>query len=116
MTWLTEITAALLAPFIADMRFWLAAVIGAMVKAALSEAVSRKRQVASGMAAVYAAWVMTDPTILWLELEREAYVIPVTSFWIFVGEGFMRLIINKAAEPEGLIGLVKSLLNLWRGK
>lgn len=69
------------------------------------------RAILTGFAAIFSAWVFTDPVIHWFSLDREVYRIPMAALMTLTGEGLMRFAIRVANDPTQILDWWKT----WKG-
>jgi len=86
-----------------DQSFWLAVFGATIVKMATSPYKSLIRAILTGFAAVFAAWIFTDPFINWFSLSQEVYRVPAAALLALTGEGIMRFLIRTANDPTQLL-------------
>lgn len=94
-----------------DIGFWLAVIGATLVKLLTSPYHSFLRAAVTVFAAVFAAYIFTEPTVKWLGLEPETYTTPVAALLALTGEGLMRLGMASSNDP----GKLFELLRQWRG-
>lgn len=90
-----------------DYRFWIAIAGAAVFKLLTSPWHSPTRAVMTVGAAVFAAWVFTDPVLHVMSWPVETYRNPVAALLALSGESFMRWVIM--ATPDKLIAVWKDL-------
>jgi len=95
-----------------DAAFWVTSGIGSIVKLLLSERMGLLQSTATVLSAIYAAYVLTDPTLKWLNLPREDYLIPVVALWTLIGEGLVRYIMRISKDG----GIFQRILDKWVSK
>lgn len=95
-----------------DLTFWLAVVGATVIKLFTSPYTSFWRALATVFAAVFSAYIFTDPVTLWLKLDPLTYTTPIAALLALTGEGVMRLLMSSANDPGKLLELFRQ----WRGK
>lgn len=90
-----------------DYRFWLAVIGASLFKLATSPYHSFVRAVVTVLAAVFSAWLFTDPLIHFLALDAASYRNPMAAVLALIGEGAMRWLIG--LNPDKAIALWKDL-------
>lgn len=94
-----------------EVQLWLTMIFGAVVKIALSESQpSPWKTIGSFLIAVFSAWVMTEPTLRWLDLDRDSYVYVVAAVWTLMGESVARAVMRVGPE------LVTAFIQNWGKK
>lgn len=88
-----------------DLRFWVAVIGATLLKLLTSQANSPVKVIVTVIAAVFAAWVFTDPLIHWMQWDAATYKAPLAALLALTGEGIMRSLMT--------INLEK-LLDYWR--
>lgn len=94
-----------------DLQFWLAVAGAVVVKLITSEFAGITRAAITVTAAVFSAWVFTNPILDFLDLNPETYQIPVAALAALTGEGFIKMVIRVTAEPQSLLDFIRA----WRG-
>ena len=95
-----------------DFKVWGVVTLTVIVKLLLSPSQSLVRAVATVSSSFLAAMVFTEPTLLWLGLDREYYLIMVACFWGLAGENVLRRILDVLEDKELIIRLIER----WSGK
>lgn len=90
-----------------DYRFWVAVAGAALFKLLTSPWHSPTRAVLTVGAAVFVAWVFTDPVLHFMAWPAETYRNPVAALLALTGEGTMRWAIR--ITPDKLIETWKDL-------
>lgn len=90
-----------------DYRFWLAIAGATLFKLLTSPVYSLHRALATVIAAVFCAWLFTDPVLDVLNLTAKTYREPVAALLALMGEGAMRWFI--AMTPDKLVQFWKDL-------
>lgn len=93
-----------------DLPFWLAVIGATLVKLFTSPFTSFWRALATVFAAVFSAYIFTDPAVAWLDLDPFTYTAPMAALLALTGEGLMRLIMASANDPAKLFELFRQ----WR--
>lgn len=93
-------------------QFWVAVLGATVVKLLFSEKTTIAKACATGFSAVFLAWVFTRPTMAFLSLKPENYMIPIAVLWGLLGENIMRSLIKRTTDNDFFAGLI----DLWRGK
>lgn len=88
-------------------KFWITVAVAAMIKAMFSRYDSIKIGLASLLAAIFVPWLLTDAVIHWLEIERDAYLLPTAGLLAWSGEQIVKFV--SALDP-------KTLIDLYRGR
>ncbi|MCV0395496.1 MAG: hypothetical protein K5872_22370 [Rhizobiaceae bacterium] len=91
-----------------DIAFWIAVAGATVVKLMTSPFHSLFRAVATVFAAVFSAYVFTDPVVHWLELNSETYTAPMAALLALTGEGIIRSLMAASFDPA-------KILEWWRG-
>lgn len=86
--------------------FWIAVAGAALFKLLTSPWHSLTRAIVTVLAAIFAAWVFTDPTMHFMDWP-ESYRNPVAALLALTGEGTMRWVIR--TTPDRLIEIWKDL-------
>lgn len=94
-----------------DHSFWIAVAGATIVKLASSPFHSIYRAMLTGFAAIFTAYVFTDPVVDWLRADPSIYKIPVAALLTLTGEGLMRTAIDLSNDPSKIIAWWKS----WKG-
>lgn len=94
-----------------DYSFWSAVIGAAIVKLASSPYRSIMRAILTGFAAIFTAYIFTDPVVVWLKADPAVYRVPVAALLTLTGEGLMRTAIDLSNDPKILIEWLKR----WRG-
>jgi hypothetical protein len=84
-----------------DYKFWVAVAGAALFKLLTSPWHSPTRAILTVAAAVFAAWVFTDPVLHFMGWPAETYRNPVAALLALTGESFMRWTINATPEKIG---------------
>ena len=82
-----------------DPGLWLAIVGAAIFKVVTSARLTVTQRLASFCAAVFFAWLLTDPTVHYLELDYERWGKVVAAVITLTGESFARVLMTAAADP-----------------
>lgn len=90
-----------------DYRFWVAIAGAALFKLLTSPWHSPTRAILTVCAAVFAAWVFTDPVLHFMSWPPDSYRNPVAALLALTGEGTMRWVIR--ITPDKLIQTWKDL-------
>lgn len=90
-----------------DLKFWIAVAGAALFKLFTSPWHSPTRAILTVAAAVFAAWVFTDPVLHIMSWPAETYRNPVAALLALMGESFMRWAIM--ATPDKIIEVLKRL-------
>lgn len=90
-----------------DYRFWVAIAGAALFKLLTSPWHSPTRALLTVSAAVFSAWVFTDPVLHFMSWPPDAYRIPVAALVTLTGEGTMRWAMR--ITPDKLIQTWKDL-------
>jgi hypothetical protein len=90
-----------------DYRFWIAVAGAAVFKLFTSPWHSPTRAVLTVCAAVFSAWVFTDPVLHFMSWPAETYRNPVAALLALSGESFMRWVIT--TTPDKLLSVWKDL-------
>jgi hypothetical protein len=90
-----------------DLKFWIAVAGAALFKLLTSPWHSPTRAVLTVGAAVFVAWVFTDPVLHFMGWPAETYRNPVAALLALTGEGSMRWAIR--ITPDKLIQTWKDL-------
>jgi len=90
-----------------DYRFWVAVAGAALFKLLTSPWHSPTRAVLTVGAAIFVAWVFTDPVLHFMSWPAETYRVPVAALLALTGEGAMRWMIR--ITPDKLIETWKDL-------
>ena len=96
-----------------DPAFWLSVAGATLVRIVTSQKRSLVRSAFTVFAAIFAAYVFTDPSLDYLRLSPDTYKAPVAALWALTGEGVMRWVINASQDP---LSAVRAVLAAWRGK
>ena len=73
-----------------DWKFW-GAVFGAIIlKLLMSKTQSVCQALVTVVAALFAAWIFTDPVLHWMEWEPETYKAPLAALLALTSEGLLR--------------------------
>ena len=94
-----------------DVKVWGYMGLTILVKLLLSPGQSLGRASATASSGVLAALVLTDPTIHWLGVERDAYQIMIVCFWTLAGENFIRRVLEITENTD----LLLSIIDRFRG-
>lgn len=94
-----------------DWGFLLTVIGATVVKVASSPFHSITRAALMMFAAVFSAYVFTDPVVRYFEIGHD-YYLAVAALLTLSGEGLMRMIITFSSDPEKLTGLIKAW---WTG-
>jgi hypothetical protein len=94
-----------------DLAFWIAVGGAVVVKLLTSPYAGIKRAVATVFAAVFSAYLFTQPAVAFLGLDPEAYTTTMAAVIALTGEGAMRFIINISNDPTKALEILK----MWRG-
>ena len=89
-----------------DYRFWVAILGAAVFKLMTSPWHSPTRAIITVLAAVFSAWVFTDPVLHFMSWPM-TYREPVAALLALTGETFMRWLMT--ATPEKFVDLIKRL-------
>lgn len=95
-----------------DLGFWLTVFGATIIKVVTSTNQSIIKTLTGGFAAIFAAWVFTDPIIHYLAISSDTYTTPVAALLALTGEGLMRAIMGASEDPTKLVSIIKA----WRGK
>lgn len=95
-----------------DAEFWITVVIGAFIKALLSDRHSWTRSIASALSAIWLASIATDPVLAWFSLSPDDYKIPVAALFAISGDSIVRWVITKTNDGEFLT----TILAKWTKK
>lgn len=90
-----------------DLKFWIAIAGAALFKLLTSPWHSPTRAIMTVGAAVFAAWVFTDPVLHVMSWPPETYRNPVAALLALSGESFMRWVIM--TTPDKLLSIWKEL-------
>lgn len=90
-----------------DYRFWFAIGGAALFRVLTSPWHSPTRAIVTVLAAVFAAWIFTDPVLHFMGWPVETYRNPVAALLALMGEGAMRWAIR--ITPDRLIEIWKDL-------
>lgn len=90
-----------------DYRFWVAIGMAALFRVLTSPWHSPTRALVTVLAAVFAAWIFTDPVLHLMGWPAETYRNPVAALLALMGEGAMRWAIR--ITPERMIEIWKDL-------
>lgn len=90
-----------------DYRFWAAVGGATLFKLATSPNHSLTRTAITVGAAIFSAWLFTDPLLHFMGWEPESYRNAAAGLMALIGEGAMRWLIR--VTPEKLI-------SIWRGE
>lgn len=94
-----------------DLAFWVAVGGAVVVKLLTSPYAGLKPAVATVFAAVFSAYLFTQPAMAILGLDPDAYTTAMAAVLALTGEGAMRLAINISNDPTKAIDILK----MWRG-
>lgn len=94
---------------IEDLNFWIIAVGATLIKVATSARKSIGSVVVTVFAALFAAYVFTDPALAFTKLDPEVYRNPMAALMALTGEGLMRFIINLGNDPNQMVELWKKM-------
>lgn len=94
-----------------DISFWISVAGATVIKVLTSPYHSFLRALLTVFAAVFAAYVFTDPVVHWLGLEPKTYTTPMAALLALTGEGLMRAIIAGGNDPWDMLTRWKK----WRG-
>jgi hypothetical protein len=95
-----------------DLNFWWVVAGATLIKVASSPYHSYVRALLTIFAAVFCAYVFTDPVLAWLTLDPATYKSPVAALVTLTGEGLMRMVLNTVNDPTAAIKLWKA----WKEK
>ncbi|MDA4845977.1 hypothetical protein [Hoeflea poritis] len=73
-----------------DLKFWIAVVGAIIVKLLLSKTQSVLKALATVVAALFFAWIFTDPMLHFMEWEPETYKAPLAALLALTSEGLLR--------------------------
>ena len=83
-----------------DVTFWISVLGATGIKLLTSPYHSVTRAALTVFAAMFAAYIFTDPVIHWLELDSATYTAPMAALLALTGEGIMRAMIAGANDPS----------------
>ena len=95
-----------------DLQFWFAVAGATLFKLLTSEFGGPFRAVATVFAAVFSAWLFTEPALSWFALDAETFELPMAALIAITGEGVMKWLIAASNDPSRVVTLLKS----WRAK
>lgn len=95
-----------------DISVWVAVLLAAVFKLVTSPTMTWFRSLVSVSAALFGAWVFTNPVLFFMELDRDAYTIPVAVLLGLTGEGLMKWAIFAANNPKEAL----DFLRVWRAR
>jgi hypothetical protein len=93
-----------------DIQFWLTVAGAVAVKLITSKYEGFWRALAAIFAAMFSAWVFTNPVLNWTALDPETYRYFIAALAALTGEGIMKWIIAASNEPTKIIDLIRQ----WR--
>lgn len=93
-----------------DLSFWVSVIGATLIKLFTSPYSSFTRAILTVFAAMFAAYVFTEPMIHWLSLDAATYTTPMAALLALTGEGLMRVVMGMADNPIRAI----ELYNAWR--
>lgn len=95
-----------------DVSFWISVLGATVIKLLTSPYSSFTRAVLTVFAAMFSAYVFTEPMIHWLGLDPLTYTTPMAALVALTGEGLMRTVISFAENPMKAVELYKA----WRDR
>lgn len=93
-----------------DVQFWLTVAGVVVVKLSTTKYEGIWQAVATTFAAMFSAWVFTNPILSWTNLEPETYRYFIAALAALTGEGVMKWVIAASNEPTKIIELIRQ----WR--
>ncbi len=93
-----------------DLSFWISVLGATLIKLFTSQYQSFTRAFLTVFAAMFSAYIFTDPMIHWLALDPITYTTPMAALVALTGEGLMRTLISFGENPTKAIELWKA----WR--
>lgn len=94
-----------------DWPFWLAAAGATFIKLVTSVHRSLWQACTTAFSALFSAYIFAEPSLAWLNLDRDVWFLPVVVLWALTGEGLMRLAISITSDPETALEWLKA----WHG-
>lgn len=95
-----------------EIKFWIVILGAAVVKMLITKTQSVFQAVTSMAAAIFMAWVFTDPVLSWLEWPAENYRNAVAAVLALLGDTLIRRLLEISKSPTAFADLLK----LFRGK
>lgn len=93
-----------------DIVFWVAAAGATVVKLMTSPFHSVARAALNVFAAMFSAYVFTEPALDWLGLNADTYRYAIVALLALTGEGLMRLAIQIVNDPTRALAFLRA----WR--
>lgn len=85
-------------------KFWYAVIGATILKLLTSRLHSPAKVLLTVIAAIFTAWVFTDPVLDWMEWEPSTYKAPTAAILALTGEGLVRFVVTLD---------VKKAIELW---
>lgn len=95
-----------------DLRMLITVICAVLIKLIISETLSIIRAASTIGAAIFSAWVFTDPALHWFALDPERYRLAVAAILALLGENLIRRLLDLTGSDTAIANLIKA----WRGK
>mgnify|MGYP000880805901 CR=1 FL=1 len=92
-----------------DVSFWISVLGATGIKLLTSPYHSLTRALLTVFAAMFSAYVFTEPVIHWLDLDAKTYTTAMAALLALTGEGIMRALMAVANDPSKGLAWWKSL-------
>ncbi|RMC33757.1 hypothetical protein [Paracoccus alkanivorans] len=90
-----------------ELKFWIVIVGAAVVKLLITKTQSVIQAVTSMAAAIFMAWVFTDPILSWLEWPAESYRNAVAAVLALLGDTLIRRLLEISKSPTAVADILK---------
>ena len=95
-----------------DIAFWISVIGATVIKLMTSPFHGPFKALLTVFAAMFAAYIFTEPMVHWLGLDPATYTTPMAALLALSGEGLMRTVMAAANDPSKLLELYRA----WRDR
>lgn len=95
-----------------DLKIWISVTVAIIFKLITSESLSLMKAIATVISAVFCAWVFTEPVLMFFQMDKETYELPMAAVLALTGEGIIRWLVSISNDPKEIIDMIRKL----RGK
>lgn len=92
-----------------DLKIWITVTIAIIFKLITSESLSVIKAIATVISAVFCAWVFTEPVLMFFEMDKETYKLPMAAVLALTGEGIIRWLIKVSNNPNEIFETIRKL-------
>lgn len=92
-----------------DLKIWITVAIAIVFKLITSQSLSLMKAIVTVISAIFCAWVFTEPVLIFFNMDKESYELPMAAVLALTGEGLIRWLIQISNDPNEIFNIIKKL-------